>query len=189
MIGLCPLLALAPDAATSLALSVSLLLMTAMMLPLLTALRDDKPSAAGMGGMIAGLACAAGATQLLMQAWDHGLRELMALGMPLVAVNLALWLRDDGPLPVTCTLRGAATAAAALLALGAVRELAAHGTLFASAGALFGTPFDALAMRPFAGDHGLLLFARPAGALFALALLLAGAQAWRARRAGAKART
>jgi Na+-translocating ferredoxin:NAD+ oxidoreductase RnfE subunit len=78
-------------------------------------------------------------------------------------------------------LHRALTAAAALLLLGVLRELFARGTLFATAREYFGSDLPLPALRWSEPQHGLLLFAQPAGALFALAGLMAALQAWRSR--------
>jgi electron transport complex protein RnfE len=191
LVGLCPLLALAPDAARALALAVAMVLITLLTLPW-WALQHRMPGTARWPTAMLCLAAAAGITQLFLDALNHGLHPLTALGVPLIAVNLRLLLSagglagDDPATPGTGDtlgmLRRAVGAAAALLLLGALRELFAQGTVFASAGEYFGNDFAHWTLRWTATPHGLLLFAQPAGALFALACLLAALQAWRLRQ-------
>ncbi len=188
LVGLCPLMALAPDAARALALTSALASMTLLTLPW-WALQHRTPSAARWPTTLFVLASAAGATQLLLDSYSHGLHALMALGVPLLAANLALWSpptmnsdRDTNTVGgAVATLRRAVVAGVALLLLGVLREMFAAGTLFATAAEYFGSEFPVPPLRWSATQHGLLLFAQPAGALFALACLMAAWQAWRVR--------
>jgi electron transport complex protein RnfE len=190
LMGLCPVLALAPDAARALALAVAIAVTTLLTLPWWI-FRQRMPAVIRWPTAALSLAAATGATQLLLDALSHGLHSLTALGVPLIAANLALLLSteiagDSLGTPILRDalriLRHAVAAVAALLLLGALRELFAQGTVFATAGEYFGNDFAAWTLRWSSTQHGLLLFAQPAGALFALACLLAGLQAWRLRQ-------
>lgn len=203
-VGLCPLLALAPDAAHALLLAVAIVLMAMLVLTLAVSIRFVTPGAAHWPVHALALAAAAGSTQLLLDALGHGVHAVTALGVPLIAANLVLWTRGALPFSIrgesrpaqastesaepfgfrtdfARLARNAVTAAAIVLLLGALRELFARGTLFASASPLFGASWPLPSLRLAAADHGLLLFTQPAGALFALACLLAALQAWRHR--------
>jgi len=187
LIGLCPLLALAPDAGRALALALTILVVALLSLPWWVLQRHASSAVRGPTTLLV-LAGAAGATHLLLNALSHGLHPLTAIGVPLVAANLALWssTMNSNAEPGTThgagpTLHRALTAAATLLLLGVLRELFARGTLFATAREYFGSDLPLPALRWSEAQHGLLLFAQPAGALFALAGLMAALQAWRSR--------
>lgn len=191
LVGLCPLLALAPDAARALALATAIVLTTLLTLPW-WALQHRVPAAARWPTAVLSLAAAAGVTQLLLDTLNHGLHPLTALAVPLIAANLILLsaaeragddVATSGASDTWSILRRAVGAAATLLLLGVLRELLAQGSVFATAGEYFGSGFANWALRWSTTHHGLLLFAQPAGALFALACLLAGLQALRLRRA------
>ena len=191
LVGLCPLLALAPDAARALTLALAIVLMSLASLPW-WAVQRRAPSASRWPATLLVLASAAGATQLLLDAFSHGLHPLTEVGVPLVAANLALWTStmntggdaldaaEGGAGPL---LLRALSAAAALLLLGVVRELCARGSVFATAEEYFGGAVFLPQLHGFPAQHGLLLFAQPAGALFALACLIAALQARRSHSA------
>jgi electron transport complex protein RnfE len=109
--------------------------------------------------------------------------------VPLIVTNCAVLGRAEAFAarndPGRAALDGFATGLgflAVLLAIGVVRELAGAGTVFAHAGALYGTWAAPLETTVMPGYRGFLLAVLPTGAFFVLALLIAAKQALDARR-------
>src|SRR5689334_23118203 len=89
LVGICPLLLLATDAASSLVLAAAIVLVAAFALPL-QMLQWRAQNARTAIGIVA-LAAATGVVQLMLDSLSHGLHALTSLGVPLIAANVALW--------------------------------------------------------------------------------------------------
>ncbi|MCE5232544.1 MAG: Rnf-Nqr domain containing protein [Mizugakiibacter sp.] len=194
VLGLCPLLPACVDATRGLALGVAVAVVPVAGALVLAPL-PRRALTGGTRALVAVLALAAAATaaQRLLDAWVPALAPALALFVPLIVAHGGLRRSATAAdLPALARvrrgLRDGLGLAALLLALGAARELAGQGTLFAGAGALPGAVSGALALHPFGAAHGLRLAALTPGAFVALALLLA-LKRKRALRAAARAAT
>jgi electron transport complex protein RnfE len=115
---------------------------------------------------------------LLVNAALDGLHEALGIFLPLIVVNCALLVHVETVAirrPFGFTLVSSFATGfgllAALVALGALRELVGEGTLFADAELLIGTSGERLELvLPFGG---MLVAVLPPGAFFGMALLLA----------------
>ena len=135
--------------------------------------------------------------QLLMQAWFHDLYLVLGIFIPLIVTNCAIIGRAEAfasrNAPLAAVVDGFATGLGfciALIALGALRELLGHGTLFSQASLMFGALGDMLQITLLPDFRGFLLAILPPGAFIGLGLLVAARQ-WldnrRPRRAPAAA--
>jgi electron transport complex protein RnfE len=123
---------------------------------------------------------------LLAQAFTFEMYLLLGASLALLVANATILAQTlasmAGRLDAVQALRDGIGLALALVLTGAVRELLGRGSLFDGAQELLGGELAWLVLRPVPDGATLSLAAVPAGAFFALALLLV---AWRlaARRA------
>jgi electron transport complex protein RnfE len=127
--------------------------------------------------------------QLLMQAWFHDLYRVLGIFIPLIVTNCAIIGRAEAfasrHAPLPAALDGLATGLGfciALVALGALREVLGHGTLFSQASLMFGTAGESLQLTLLPEYRGFLLALLPPGAFIGLGLLVAARQWLDSRR-------
>ena len=127
--------------------------------------------------------------QLLMQAWFHDLYRVLGIFIPLIVTNCAIIGRAEAfasrHAPLPAAVDGLATGLGfciALIALGALREVLGHGTLFSQARLMFGDLGQALQLTLIPEYRGFLLAILPPGAFIGLGLLVAGRKWLDARR-------
>jgi electron transport complex protein RnfE len=128
--------------------------------------------------------------QLLMQAWFHDLYRVLGIFIPLIVTNCAIIGRAEAfasrHAPLPAAMDGLATGLGfciALIALGAMREVLGHGTLFSQAHLMFGEFGELLRLTLIPEYRGFLLAMLPPGAFIGLGLLVAARQWFDARRA------
>ena len=124
------------------------------------------------------LAAIVACLELLMSAWLSGLRQSLALFLPLVVANMVIVERlhahrESFHYAVIGGLKVAAAIALTLLPLSLARELVGRGSLLHDAGAFFGPWARGFEVDVFAVDMGFLLALLPPGAFIAFGLLLA----------------
>lgn len=186
LLGLCPLLAVSHSAVHALALGLATLLALTASATGVSALRHLLDRPLRLPGFLLLIASVVTAIELLMHAFLPALHAVLGLFLPLIVTNCLLLGRAEAfasRQPVgRAALDGAAMGLGflgVLLALGALRELLGHGSLFAGAGRLLAAPWLELRIE---GYRGLLLASLPPGAFLALALLVALRQAVDQRR-------
>ena len=125
---------------------------------------------------------------LAMNAWLHELHKMLGLFIPLIVVNCLILGRAES---FACknsvalsALDGLAMGVGFTLALtlmGALREVAGSGTLFAGAAILLGPALGSPEMRVYPGG-GALVMILPAGGFIVLGLMIAAKRAMDARK-------
>ena len=125
---------------------------------------------------------------LAMNAWLHELHKMLGLFIPLIVVNCLILGRAES---FACknsvalsALDGLAMGVGLTLALtlmGALREVAGSGTLFAGAAILLGPALGSPEMRVYPGG-GALVMILPAGGFIVLGLMIAANRAMDARK-------
>lgn len=179
LLGLCPLLAVSTSVVNALGLglaSVAVLTLTSSTISLLRPLIRPEIR---LPLFVLVIATAVTAVEMLLRAYLPELHEAIGLFIALIVTNCLILGRAEA-FAARRPLRQAAADGAwmglgfawVLLAIGAVRELLGHGTLFAGMDQLFG-PAAATWRIEVGGGRGLLLALLPTGAFFALAGLVA----------------
>jgi electron transport complex protein RnfE len=134
------------------------------------------------------------AIELLMQAWMYDLYRILGIFIPLIVTNCAIIGRAEAfasknrPLPAL--LDGMATGLGfciTLVLLGAMREIAGRGTLFADAHLMFGSIGESMTMTIIPEHPGFLLAILPPGAFIGLGLLIAARNWWQEKSKERKA--
>jgi electron transport complex protein RnfE len=181
LLGLCPLLAVSGTAVNGLGLGLATTLTLVCSNVAVSASRRLLRPEIRIPAYVLIIASVVTTIQLLMQAWFHDLYRVLGIFIPLIVTNCAIIGRAEAfasrnrPLPAA--FDGLATGLGfclALVALGAFRELAGHGTLFSQAHLLFGPLGESLQLTVIPGHPGFLLAMLPPGAFIALGLLIAG---------------
>ncbi len=181
LLGLCPLLAVSSTLVNALGLGLATVLALIFTNAAVASVRRFTGRDVRIPIFITVIAAVVTSIELAMRAWLPALHGVLGLFIPLIVTNCALLGRAEAFAARNSPLRAALDGAAigtgfllVLLALGGLRELIGHGTVFAGAGALLGLP--ALEWIVVPGYRGFLLAALPAGAFFLLALLIAARQ-------------
>ncbi len=189
LLGLCPLLAVSTTATHALGLGLATVVVLVASNGLIAALRGIVVPEIRLPAFVLLIASLVTAVELLTRAFLPELDRVLGLFLPLIVTNCIVLGRAEAH--ASRHRVGEALAdglfmglgfAAALLALAALRELLARGTLFADAGLLLGPWASFLEVGPVPGYRGFLPALLPVGAFFVLALLLASVQALRRRR-------
>lgn len=188
MLGLCPLLAVTTSFVNGLLLGLAtaaVLLLTNIAVSLM---RGVLMPAVRRPLLVLIIAALVTAVDLLANALFFELHEAVGLFIPLIVTNCAILAQAEtvaSRQPVGHSALAALAAgsgfAAALLALGSLREILGSGTLFANLDQLLGPAVAGL--RLDLGLDGALIAILPPGAFFGLALLIALRNAVAARRA------
>ena len=191
LLGLCPLLAVTNTAVNGLGLGLATLFVLVASNVTVSAVRRWVTPEIRIPVFVLVIASAVTAIELLMAAWLYDLYRVLGIFVPLIVTNCAIIGRAESyasrnPVPQAAVdgLAMGAGFTALLVVLGALRELAGHGTLLREAQFLFGTGAAHWKITLWPGDHGLLLAILPPGAFFGLGLLIAIKNVIDARRAG-----
>lgn len=177
LLGLCPLLAVTTSLVNGLGLGLATLAVLVMSNALVSATRRLIRAEIRVPMYVLIIASLVTSIELCFEAWFPFLDRSLGIFIPLIVTNCTIVARAEafasrnplGP-AVRDGLGMGLGFLGVLCALGAFRELAGSGTLFAGFDMLVpGAPPGGLAV----GDSGFLLFLLPPGAFFGLALAVA----------------
>lgn len=176
LLGLSPLLGMSHSLATALGLGIATLALLAAAAPLLAVLRPRLSPELRIPAAVLLLATLAACIELLLQALRLPLYESLGVFLPLIAATGLALLEAPATAPAAAARQGLAAGAGyllALAALGASRELLAHGTLLRDLELLAGTDAAGLELRLLPAGYDFPFWALPAGGFIALGLLIA----------------
>ena len=177
LLGLCPLLAVTTTFANGVGLGIATLLVLTASNVLVSAARGLLIREIRIPVYVLIIASLVTCVELLFEAFAPALDRSLGIFIPLIVTNCAIVARAElfasrnGVVPSLLDGLGMGSGFALLLAgLGAFRELAGQGTVFAGVGALVGgEPGAGIALLP----GGWLLLLLPPGAFMSLALAIA----------------
>ncbi len=189
LLGLCPLLAVSTSAVHALGLGLATIAVLAVCAAAVSALRPIARPEIRLPLFVLVFASAVTAVELSVRAWLPELHDAIGLFIPLIVTNCMILGRAEAfasrqriGLATLDGLMMGLGFAAALLAIGMIRELLGQGTVFADLQLLFGPGAQALRLEPLPGYRGLLLAILPTGAFLVFAGLIAAGNALRLRR-------
>ena len=166
LLGLCPLMAVTTSAINGLGLGLATLATLMLSNLLISLLRRFILAEIRIPVFVLVIASVVTAIELLMQAWFHGLYEVLGIFIPLIVTNCIIIGRAEAfaarHVPLAAWLDGLMMGLGFLLVLvvlGGLRELLAQGTLFSQAHLMFGEAAKGLSLSLGADFKGLLLAA------------------------------
>jgi electron transport complex protein RnfE len=189
LLGLCPLLAVTGTVINGLGLGLATMLTLAASNLSVSLFRGLLRPEIRIPAFVLIIASVVTAIELLMQAWLYDLYQILGIFIPLIVTNCAIIGRAEAfasknrPLPAL--VDGFSTGLGfclALVLLGAAREIAGRGTLFADARLMFGPAGEYLELTLIPGYEGFLLAILPPGAFIGLGLLIAARNWSQSRR-------
>lgn len=180
-LALCPLLAVTGTATNGLGMGLATLAVIIASNGLISLARHLIPNEIRIPIFVLLIAALVTLVDILMNAYAHELYKVLGLFIALIVTNCALLGRAEAfasKQPVKLALWDGLMMGlgftGVLVALGAVREIAANGTLFAHASVLLGESFTFLEMTVIPHYQGFLLMALPPGGFIMLAFLIVG---------------
>jgi len=190
LLGLCPLLAVSGTVVNALGLGLATLFTLMASNLAVSLLRGLLRPEIRIPAFVLIIASVVTVIELTMQAWLYDLYQVLGIFIPLIVTNCAIIGRAEAfasrnP-PGPALADGFATGLGfclTLVLLGALREIAGHGTLLADAQLLFGDWGARLKVQVVPGHPGFLLAILPPGAFIGLGLLVAARNALSTRLA------
>ena len=180
-LALCPLLAVTGTATNGLGMGLATLVVITASNGLISLCRHLIPSEIRIPVFVLLIATLVTLVDFLMNAWAHELYKVLGLFIALIVTNCALLGRAESfayKQPVNAALWDGFMMGLGfmlvLVVLGAAREIAATGTLFANASLLLGESFKFLEVTVIKDYHGFLLMALPPGGFIMLAFIIVG---------------
>jgi electron transport complex protein RnfE len=196
LLGLCPLLAITTSAINGLGLGLATTLTLVTTNVTVSLSRKLIRPEVRIPVFVLLIASVVTTIELGMNAWFHGLYNVLGIFIPLIVVNCNIIGRAEAfasKNPVDrALLDGLAMGIGftlVLITLGGLRELIGHGTLFAQAQLMFGEAGRALTLTLIENYRGFLLAILPPGAFIGLGLMIAAKNvinAWSEQRAHAQ---
>jgi electron transport complex protein RnfE len=178
LVGLCPLLAVTTTVVNGLMLGLATLVVLLATNTLVSLMRRALVPVVRIPLFVLIIASLVTSIDLLTNALFYDLHEVLGLFIPLIITNCAILAqaetvasRENVPIAAASGLATGLGFLGVLVALGALREVAGSGTLFAGFEMLLGPGGERLQLT-FPVD-GMLVAVLPPGAFFGLALLLA----------------
>jgi len=180
ILGLCPLLAVTSTVVNGLGLGLATLLTLVLSSVTVSAIRHLVRPDIRIAVFVMLIASIVTAIDLAMNAWFHELHGILGIFIPLIVTNCSILGRAEAfasknniGRAFTDALAMGLGFAAALVLLGALRELLGSGTLFAQAHLMFGEAARTFSLTVFEDYKGFLLAILPPGAFIGLGLLIA----------------
>lgn len=181
LLGLCPLLAISTTLINGLGLGLATLFVLTLSNSVVSLARRALREEIRIPVFVLIIAALVTAVELLMNAFFHGLYNILGIFIPLIVTNCIIIGRAEAyatrqPIPLAA-LDGMMMGLGftlVLMLLGALRELIGQGTLLADAHLMFGPAARDWTVHVFGANyHGFLLAVLPPGAFFGLGLLIA----------------
>lgn len=195
LLGLCPLLAISSSIVNALSLGLATTLVMAASSGAVSGARNFVPHEIRIPVFVLIIAALVTVIDLAMNAFVHPLYLVLGIFIPLITTNCIVLARADAFAAKNHPLHSVIDAVAmglgltlVLVVLGAIRELAGHGTLLSGIDLVFGESAKQMVVHVLPDYQGFLLAILPPGAFIALGLLIAGNN-WRNARAARLART
>jgi electron transport complex protein RnfE len=189
LLGLCPLLAVSTSVASALGLGLATIAVLVTSNAIAAIAGPRVPREVRLAVFVTVIAAAVTSVELAMAAWWPGLHAALGIFLPLIVTNCLVLARAESFASRTslprALLDGFAMGVgflAALLALGASRELLGRGSLGVDLQLLLGEQFTLPGWQVFPAAQGLLIALLPPGAFVLLGLMLALGNAHAARR-------
>ena len=180
LLGLCPLLAVTGTVVNGLGLGLATTLTLLISNGLISLLRNLVRPEVRIPVFVLIIASAVTAIELVMNAWFHDLYLTLGIFIPLIVTNCAIIGRAESfasKQPIVPALADGLAMGLGftlvLMALGGLREVLGHGTLFSNAELLLGEFASKLEISLVDNYQGFLLAILPPGAFIGLGLLIA----------------
>ncbi|WP_068114876.1 electron transport complex subunit E [Tropicimonas marinistellae] len=180
LLALCPLLAVTGTATNGLGMGLASLVVLVLSGVVVSLLRQAITPEIRIPAFVLIIACIVTVVDMSMNAWLHDLHKQLGLFIPLIVTNCAILGRAEAfasrqkvlPAAFDGLMMGVGFTAA-LVVLGATREVLGSGTLFANAPLLLGEHFGFLEVSVIPEYSGFLLLVLPPGGFIMLGILLA----------------
>jgi H+/Na+-translocating ferredoxin:NAD+ oxidoreductase subunit E len=189
LLGLCPLLAITTSAINGLGLGLATTLTLVTTNVTVSLSRKLIRPEVRIPVFVLLIASVVTTIELGMNAWFHGLYNVLGIFIPLIVVNCNIIGRAEAFASKNSVDRALLDGLAmgigftlVLITLGGLRELVGHGTLFAQAQLMFGESGRALTLTLIENYRGFLLAILPPGAFMGLGLMIAARNVINARR-------
>lgn len=184
LLGLCPLLAVSTNVVNALGLGIATVLALTASSTAVSLLRPITRAEIRLPLFVLLIASAVSSIELAVRAWLPGLHDAIGLFIPLIVTNCLILGRAEAfaarqrvHLAALDGLMMGMGFLAALVAIGGIREIVGHGTLFADMSLLLGDGASAMRIDVLGERRGLLLAILPTGAFFVYAGLIAARNA------------
>ncbi|MBY5943774.1 electron transport complex subunit E [Photobacterium rosenbergii] len=180
LLGLCPLLAVSATVTNALGLGLATTAVLVGSNLIVSLVRQWVPSEIRIPVFVMIIASLVTCVQLLMNAFTYGLYQSLGIFIPLIVTNCIIIGRAEAFAskndPVPALLDGlwmGMGMTAALVVLGAMREILGNGTLFDGADRLLGDWAASLRIEVFSFDSSFLLAILPPGAFIGVGFMIA----------------
>ncbi len=180
LLALCPLLAVTGTATNGLGMGLATTAVLILSGLTVSVLRNSITPEVRIPAFVLIIATIVTIVDMTMNAYLHGLHKVLGLFIPLIVTNCAILGRAEAfasrNAPVHAAYDGLMMGigfTAALVALGAVREILGAGTLFANASLLLGKSLSFLELTLIPNYDGFLILLLPPGGFIVLGFLLA----------------
>ncbi|SFC20242.1 electron transport complex subunit E [Tropicimonas isoalkanivorans] len=180
LLALCPLLAVTGTATNGLGMGLATLAVMVISGIAVSLLRNLITPEIRIPAFVLVIACIVTVVDMALNAWLHDLHKVLGLFIPLIVTNCAILgraesfaCRNTAPAAAFDGLMMGLGFTAALVVLGAAREILGSGTLFANASVLLGKRFGFLEMTVIPNYDGFLMLILPPGGFVMLGMLLA----------------
>lgn len=193
LLGLCPTLAVTSTAVNGLSLGIATAMVMALSNAAVAPVRRFIPEEIRIPVFILIIAALVTMVDLSMNAWVHGLHNVLGIFIPLIVTNCIVLARVEAfaaknptvPSMLDGFMMGMGLAMVLTL-LGAMRELVGKGTVFSNLDLVFGAQAKTWFLQVIPDYQGFLLAILPPGAFIGLGLLIA-AHNWAEQRRTAAA--